>query len=521
MAKIQDIPCEILGLIIKDLYLASRGLRHPEWYESDSEDEDKEEGVNSFKTLSRNINRNVKRANRTFPPEMIWTDEQLCSPAKFPFNVANTCKRWRDAALMSPENWIDLQFDLAYDPRPLLGAIAASKTLSFSVNVFTTADDTTMERKSLENERAQAVVQALLLHAERCTSIVFDLTYASSLPSPVPFLARVHPELTTLVFDYKVYDLARCYEGTKIDIKPIPSPLNKLTKLSMCGSAFMDIIHLGTEWLQAQPGSNQFQSRRTCAPTLHLRDFEFPACNNEMIDGEYTIIRFIHLLHFLSPWYNVHFENISLAYHLHSNFTADVEQNNNLLEVKVSSMTLKDVSRDFIAELFQIGNLEGCSMERLYFVSCSIPRISNHIHCLTSVSLSDVPAAGALFSKTDDSLYNLTLSWDPAGRSLELNACPAFDDNFINWLADDRGDGQCEGYAISSITLRNCQNFTARAIRRLVAAVNDPVKLSSHNWNEDYKMYSLDVCGKGPRLEDEDISWFEKYKGENECELGC
>ena len=40
------------------------------------------------------------------------------------------------------------------------------------------------------------------------------------------------------------------------------------------------------------------------------------------------------------------------------------------------------------------------------------------------------------------------------------------------------------------------------------------VKLASDDWDESYQMNFLAVYGKGPRLEVEDISWFEKYRGE-------
>lgn len=507
MAQIQDTPFELLGLIFKNIYLTSRALRHPEWYDSDSESD--EDGNDcALRRLARRISRDEKRSYRIFPPEMIWTDARMCSPAKFPFNVANTCKLWRDVVLESPENWIDLQFDLAYDPHPLLGAIAASKTLSFSVHVFTTANDMTEARKLLENERARAVVRTILVHAERCTSIIFDLTYASSLPSPAPFLARIHPELTELILDYKIYDLPRCYEGTQIKSKPIPLPLTKLHKMSMCGSAFMDIIHLGVKWLQAQSGFNRARSQvEFLSLTLHLRDFEFPAANDEMIDKEYTFVRFIHLLHFINPRNNVHLENISLAYHPHSNIGAAGKYN--LEYVDWSSLTLKNVSRDFITEFFQIGNLD--MLGYLNFISCSIPPIPSRFTCF-DLGLSDVPAAAASFSSNDDSLYNLLSSWNRG--SLQLTACPTFDNRFIHWLADDRGDGECEALGIRFLDLRDCQNFTASAIRRLVAAVNNPVKLADEDREEDDQLSALTVYGKGPPLADEDLLWFEKYQGE-------
>ena len=50
-------------------------------------------------------------------------------------------------------------------------------------------------------------------------------------------------------------------------------------------------------------------------------------------------------------------------------------------------------------------------------------------------------------------------------------------------------------------------------MRRLVAAVNDPVKLADENWVDFYHLEDVTVCGEGPPLEDEDLSWFEKYEG--------
>ncbi len=412
---------------------------------------------------------------------------------------------WRDVVFDSPENWNELQFDLASDPRHLLGSIAASKTLSFSVHVFTTANDLSKARKLLENERAQAVAQALLLHAGRCTSIVFDLTYASSLPSAAPFLARAHPLLTDLILDYQIYDLPMCYEGTQIKTKPLPLPLSRLSKMSMCGSAFMDIIHLGTEWLQAQSGNNQAHSRdESTFLTIRLRDFEFP---DGYIDKEYTFANFTRLLHFISPrTQSLHVEHISLDYYPHTIVKAAGRHKQQ--DMDLYSLILENVSGHFIKELFQTSNLNG--LDRLHFISCSIPLIRSHtIHC-SDIILSDVPTRKWSSSLSDDdcdSPYNLIISW--FGGNLTLSACPTFDDDFIYWLAfDGIGHGKCPGNKIRSLHIEDCQDFTASAIRHLVATINDPLKE-----NEFERMEILTVRGKGPILKDEDVLWFENYQG--------
>lgn len=436
-----------------------------------------------------------------------WADEHTCSPAKFPFNVANTCKLWRDVVFNSPENWTELQFDLASDPHHLLGSIAASNTLLFSVHVFTTANDTSQERKSIENKRAQAVVETLLLHAGRCTCLVFDLTYASSLPSAAPFLARCHPELTDLMLDYKIYDLPMCYEGTKIEFKPAPLPLKKLSEMSMCGSAFMDIIHLGTEWLQAQSVLNHAHSRSELK--LYLRDFEFPIIGNEMTGKEYTLARFIHLLHFINPNAELRLRNISLANCSHTSDLGEAGQYR-LFVPEWASLTFESVSSDFIAEFLRIGNPLAGDLGSLDFVSCSIPPIPGPFFC-HELSVRDVPAANTLSPDDDDeSLYNLLRGWE--GGSLELTACPSFNDEFIDWLTDESDGAGCAAYVIHSLFLNDCENFTVSAIQRLVTAVNNPARVK--HWSIVDEMTPLYVYGRGPPLEDEDISWFEGYKGE-------
>lgn len=498
MVQIQDIPVEILRLIFKSIYLTSRALRYPEHYESDSEPDSEGNDNYDDEKFNRRLWRTFQRGLRTFPPEIIWTDESMRSPAKFPFNVANTYKLWQDVALSSPENWVDIRFDLAHDPTALLGAFAASRNILFSVLVFTTANDRTEKGQTLEKERTHSIVQHLIPQMKRCMSVVFDLTFASSLPCAVLFLTCNPLELTELVLDYQVYDQPNYYKLPKIFPKPIPSPPKKLVKLSMNGSEFMNTIHLGVKWLQALKTDTQQAEKQ--GMKLYLRDFQFPT---DMI-----FVHFIHLLHFFNPNRELYLERISMAYRPHSG-TGSVGQYN-LSETSWSSLTFKNVSKDFIAAFFPSSAI-GMVDDGINFVSCSIPVIPGGFST-PLLNLNDVPASDPAFPEDDDSLYNMVSNWN--GSCLSLVECPTFDDKFLHWLAGDGENGVCEACGIKYLDIKDCHNFSTAAIRQLLAAVNDPVILKSPNRPYNFGMNQLTVGGQGPPLSKEDLLWFEGYDGE-------
>ena len=335
----------------------------------------------------------------------------------------------------------------------------------------------------------------------RCVSVVFDLTFASSLPSAISFLVCNPLELTELALDYQVYNLPSYYEAPATYPKPISPPPTKLAKLSMNGSEFMNLIHLGAKWLKAfKTGREQAKTREL---KLYLRDFKFPASKNDII-----FVRFIKLLHFFDPSNKLCLEKISMAYRPHSG-TGPAEQYN-LSETSWSSLTFKNVSKDFIAEFFQKSDI-GMVDDDIDFVSCSVPFISGGFST-PNLNVTDVPASAPSFSADDDSLYNIISNWN--GTCLSFTRCPAFDDKFIDWLATSGENGAYEACGIKFIDLEDCSNFSAAAIRRLVAAANDPVILKSPKRPHDFGMSQLNVCGNGPQLLEEDLACFEGYNGE-------
>lgn len=472
MANMVEFPVELLVHIFQDLYDSS-----PIWEAS------------------------IYFAKCCYSP-LTWDDQKTRSCAEFPFNVAGVCDRWREVVLKFPEYWTLLVFDLAKDPEPLLGAFAASEDLPFSVEIFTTASDTSEIGKIQENNRARLIVQHLMPHLKRCISIVFDSKFASSLPSAVSILSWNPPGLAELILDYEIYDLPRCYKGSIVDTQPRPTSL-KLTKMTMCGSAFMDLIHFGTDWLESVMPSTHNSYMR-----LHIRDFQFPAPNRHMIDEEYTFTKFIYLLHCFYPSGDLFLDNLSLSYRPHG--LVELTGMSNLSGRQLNIVTFKDLSKDFLAEFFKVSALRRAS--DIAFIRCSIPPISGPRIPAIDLNLQEVPPSTAPILG-DDSLYNILSAWHRPGV-LTVQKCPTFNDEFIGWLGENGRGGDYEARGIITFAIHDCQNFTSGALRQFVAAINDPLRLGRNNRVDGDILEALSVSGRGPRLEDEDHAWFTNYKGE-------
>ncbi|KAF8959575.1 hypothetical protein BDZ97DRAFT_1605019, partial [Flammula alnicola] len=124
----------------------------------------------------------------------------------FSFNVAWVCNLWRDMLTDSPEYWTRISFDVANDTTPLLDAFTRSKDSEIRILVFSSANDLTEEGKMGESNPAESITRHLQPHIERCTSIIFHLTFASPLPSPTLFLTREALFLEDLTLACRMHD---------------------------------------------------------------------------------------------------------------------------------------------------------------------------------------------------------------------------------------------------------------------------------------------------------------------------
>ncbi|KAF8959572.1 hypothetical protein BDZ97DRAFT_2061085 [Flammula alnicola] len=470
MSRIRNLPIELMSLIFNLVYESSRKLVDPEYYEDPE------------------LAHFLQSPN---PPETTWASDNLRDPALFPFNVAWVCNLWRDVLSDSPEYWTRICFDVANDPTPLLDAFTWSKDSKICVLAFSSTNNLTEEGKMRESSRAESIARYLQPHIERCTSIVFDLTFASSLPSPTLFLARDALFLEDLTLEGRVHDLTHVVDNgkTRITRGIVPVKFPRLKKLSMSGLAFMDILHLGYDWLATVKGGPNL--------ILYISDFRFRSRKCNSADSSSTF-DFMRLISALNPRAGIHLKNISLSYRPHQR-----RDTGYLCDRRVYGIDFDKVSTGFIIEFFQLATWSAyCTT----FSCCYIPPFSG---TLTSHDLiiECIPSCDSS-AHHDDSLYNIISRWE--GRSsLSVESCPSFNDEFLRWLGEGEDD-HIEAGKIRFLEVQDCTNFTAGALRRLIDILND----SARREEGGIRLEGVEISGRGPALDDEDLEWFRSNGGE-------
>ncbi|KAF8959582.1 hypothetical protein BDZ97DRAFT_1761292 [Flammula alnicola] len=479
MSRIRNLPIELMSLIFNLVYESSRKLVDPEYYEDPE--------MAHF----------LQSPN---PPETTWASDNLRDPALFPFNVAWVCNLWRDVLSDSPEYWTRMCFDVVNDPTLLLDAFTWSKDSKICVLVFSSANDLTEEGKIRESSRAESIAKHLQPHIERCTSIVFDLTFASSLPSPTLFLAWDALFLEHLTLEGRIHDLMHVIDNgksTRITRSLVPVKFPKLTKLSMSGIAFMDILHLGDDWLATVKVGPYL--------ILYISDFQFQTMKPCPTDSSSTF-DFMRLISALNPGGGIHLKNLSLSCRPHKR--RDTEHSYDLYSW---SMSFDNVSTGFIMEFFQLATW---TADYTTFSHCSVPSVSGNFSS-QYLTIEHIPSSNT--SHDDDSLYNVISMWNSCGN-LIVTSCSSFDDKFLQWLGGEGEDGTIiETEGIVALDVHDCTNFTAGALRRLIDILNDLATFElqeQEGWQDGERLESVTVYGRGPALDDEDLEWFQRSGGE-------
>ncbi|KAF8962389.1 hypothetical protein BDZ97DRAFT_1824838 [Flammula alnicola] len=455
MAAINDLPTELLLLIFNILYESCRDHVRP--------------GYSVGK----------------------WNSDYLRNPSVFPLNTAWVCKFWRDVLMELPEYWTCIAFDVANDPTPLLNAFACSAANhGIHLLVFSSMSDRTEEGKRHENGRVESIVRHLRPHVEQYASIEFKVTFASSLPSPTLFLAREALYLDDLSLECQIHDVAHVGDNGK------GARITRSLAPVMSGVAFMDILHLGDDWLATVKVGPYL--------TLYISDFQFQTMKPCPTDSSSTF-DFMRLISALNPEGGIRLKNLSLSHRPHKR--RDTEH---LYDLYSSSISFDNVSMGFIMEFFQLATW---SADYTTFSRCSIPPVSGSLSSY-HLTIEHIPSCHT--SHDDDSLYNIVSIWNNRGN-LTVTSCASFDDKFLHWLGGEGEDGTIEAEGIMTLDVGDCTNFTAGALRRLIDNMNDPGKLELQElegWIDGDRLEYVTVYGRAPALDDEDLEWFRSNGGE-------
>ncbi|KAF8808685.1 hypothetical protein BYT27DRAFT_7188653, partial [Phlegmacium glaucopus] len=227
------------------------------------------------------------------PPDMEWIEEPR-TPSSFPFNAALTCTLWRDILARIPECWTRIV--------PIINAFEWSKSLT-GIELLISEDQSHY-------------------HIRRCSSIIFDVMYESSLPPSLFFFSQSAPNLPEIENDG--YDIF----AFRIPDPHLATSFPSLRWISMDGRAFMD------DWFKNLETGQKL--------SLCIANFRFI----EEDDDYYISIQNLS---------DLHFQNLSVAFR-ESEYFHELDLDNFHFD-------------DFFA-------CATCSGDTTIFSRCAIPRIS-------------------------------------------------------------------------------------------------------------------------------------------------
>ena len=140
-----------------------------------------------------------------------WFNDDLRNPTLFPYATARVSRLWQGLVAHNPLHWIRVAFDLSAAEPPLLDAFLWSQDLPFNVVVFDSRSPSCAsnpegsEALAIELARVSAILTSLTPHLERCQSLVFDISFASSLPLLPTLLRHSGENLKELKLEYRTH----------------------------------------------------------------------------------------------------------------------------------------------------------------------------------------------------------------------------------------------------------------------------------------------------------------------------
>jgi len=475
MAVIQDLPVELLSGIFAHLYAMNRKLDPWEVCLVRFKDDEFDKELNTLETK-------------------LWSDEDLRNPALFPCATARVSRLWLDVMARNALYWTRVTFDLSAAEPPLLDAFLWSKDLPFDVLVFDSQPSCAghperSEAPALELACVSEITDKLTPHLERCQSLVFDVSFASSLPLLPTLLQHSGKNMKALKLEYRTrtptsigYDMwlpsATVSPSTKFEM---------LKHLSLDVETFIRMARRHPRFWEDLNVEEYF--------TLELSKYDFKDANEIVTSQTYCTGEFFRRISEVTPTYTLILSDLSVqkASQRTPGIVAD-----RILDLNISSFYARNLSQRFLKAFFR-----ECSMhvESATFEGCIFPENTSDVsYCY--LTLKGLPR-----NARPERMLNVF-----GGVELHVEACPCFDDSIIEYLADTGGEGfACPSPMIHRISLADCDGFTFASIIRLVEVRKACHTLAIQEQDEASLLESLSVRGQSPHLTVDQLQWFKTH----------
>ena len=475
MVVIQDLPVELLSCIFAHLYAMNRNL--DVWEVSKLHIMFMDE-IDNRGRIEQELNKLETKH---------WSSNDLRNPTLFPCATARVSRLWQGLMAHNALYWTRVAFDLSAAEPPLLDAFLWSKDLPFDVVVFDSrpscaSNPEGSEAPAIELAHVSAIATSLTPHLERCQSLVFDVSFASSLPLLSTLLQHSGENLKELKLEYRTNaPISIGYDMWFPSATASPSTKFKMLKhLSLDVEAFMRMARHHPHFWEDFSADNYF--------TLELSKYDFKDSNEIESSRIYCTGEFFRRLSEVTSLSNLPVKEWSERT---PRIIAD-----RTLDLDISSFYARNLSQGFLRALFR-----ECSLDAEYatFEGCVFPENTSNV-----------------------SYYYLTLKGLPlnarpermlevfGGRELFVEACPCFDDSILKYLADTSEENvTCPSRSVNAIFLTDCDGFTFASMMRLVEARRLATQREEPLGLKTSLLEQLSVHGQSPRLTEEQFQWFE------------
>jgi len=390
-----------------------------------------------------------------------------------------------------PHYWTQFALDLASKEPLLLDALLWSKDLPFTILIFDSrlhASGAQARTQGLSQEQERIAVEALTTalqpHLQRCEALSYDVEYSGSIPTLIFALEHCSEKLEKLELDFIRDDCEPFFRFQGCE-PCIPAPVSPswtfpaLERLSIDAKTFMFVA-----------GHPMWRDLITSAEpeyglTLEISRHTFLEEPDNVLVVE-SLSCFFHYLAELHSVTTLILRDLSSHPHVTENTLVPTKK---LLGAYYFEGI--NLSRDFLSVFFKVFDLPG----EATFVACAFPS-NTSLGSSESLTLKSLPM--------NSRFERCFQGW--RGEELTFDRCPSFDNDTLDLLAEISGyEDCCPASRVSSLTIRNCHNFSYQALKELVLQR----KRMAPAFEFVKEIRTLILSGKIPRITKEELEWFE------------